>query len=395
MAQYSTSRDKLLGSNDDLHEVVLVANKDGGIVTTDNPLPVTLGSDTITITGNVNVGTTVEISNDEGSPIPTHTHLYDENDDEYTASNPFTVDGTVNIGTMPEVEIKNDAGNPISISKDTTANSLTNPIVTELVDENNERYTADNRFPVDAQITGSAVGLTKPFYLEVAQGLIPGYSFNHKFGAVPSMSSGATGSIWDVNDTLYPWDALGVGSVVNVERNDVGDNGITVTVQGLDENYNFVQEDIVITGADQTGSQLFTRVNRAFITGATTNIANIDIEAAAAGGTTVARITAGYGQTLMAVYTIPAGKTGYILHGTATGSSDTDASGSMRVRYFGTGAFRIGHAFELQLRGGQYDYTFTTPIPIPEKTDIDIRATMRSNNKRITAAFDVLLVDNS
>lgn len=48
----------------------------------------------------------------------------------------------------------------------------------------------------------------------------------------------------------------------------------------------------------------------------------------------------------------------------------------------------------LQLRGGQYDYTFQTPIPVPEKTDIDIRATMRSNNKRITAAFDVLLVDN-
>ena len=48
----------------------------------------------------------------------------------------------------------------------------------------------------------------------------------------------------------------------------------------------------------------------------------------------------------------------------------------------------------LQLRGGQYDYTFQTLIPVPEKTDIDIRATMRSNNKRITAAFDVLLVDN-
>jgi len=249
---------------------------------------------------------------------------------------------------------------------------------------------------VNATIVGSPVaGSNKPFYLEVAQGLIPGYSFNHKFGAVPSMGSGATGSIWDIDDTIYPWDALGSGSIVNIERNDAGDNGITVTVQGLDENYDFASEDIVITGADQTGSQLFTRVNRAFITGATTNIADIDIEAGAAGGTTVARISAGYGQTMMAVYTIPAGKTAYILHVTATGSSDTDAEGRMMVRYFGTSAFRIGHAFELQLRGGQYDYTFQTPIPVPEKTDIDVRATMRSNNKRITAAFDVLLVDNS
>ena len=248
--------------------------------------------------------------------------------------------------------------------------------------------------PVTNISTQSSVGSNKPFYLEVAQGLIEGYSFNHKFGAVPSMSSGATGSIWDVNDTLYPWDALSSGSVVNVERNDVADNGIDVTIQGLDDNYNFAEETITITGGDQVGTQLFTRVNRAFISGAATNAANINIEAGSAGGTTVARITAGFGQTLMAVYTIPAGKTAYLLHGTATGSSDTDASGLMMVRYFGTDSFRVGHAFELQLRGGQYDYTFNTPIPIPEKTDIDVRASMRSNNKRITAAFDILLVDN-
>ena len=263
-----------------------------------------------------------------------------------------------------------------------------------IANKNGDIVTTDNRFPVDAQITGSAVGLNKPFYLEVAQGLISGYTFDHRFGAVPSMSSGSIGTVWDINDTIYPWDALGSGSIVNIERNNAGDNGITVTVQGLDENYDFASEDIVITGADQTGSQLFTRVNRAFITGATTNIDNIDIEVGAAGGTTVARISAGYGQTQMAIYTIPAGKTGYILHGTATGSSDTDAEGRMMVRYFGTNAFRVGHAFELQLRGGQYNYTFQTPIPVPEKTDIDVRATMRSNNKRITAAFDVLLVDN-
>lgn len=262
------------------------------------------------------------------------------------------------------------------------------------VDRDGTVVDSDNPLPVTNISTQSSVGSNKPFYLEVAQGLIEGYSFNHKFGAVPSMSSGATGSIWDVNDTLYPWDALGSGSVVNVERNDVADNGLDVTIQGLDDNYNFAEETITITAADQVGTQLFTRVNRAFISGAATNAANIDIEAGSAGGTTVARITAGFGQTLMAVYTIPAGNTGYLLHKTATGSSDTDASGLLMVRYFGTDSFRVGHAFELQLRGGQYDYTFTTPIPVPEKTDIDVRASMRSNNKRITAAFDILLVDN-
>lgn len=267
--------------------------------------------------------------------------------------------------------------------------------VNMISNKSGEIVTTDNRFPVDAIITGSTpAGSNKPFYLEVQQGLITGYQFNHKFGAAPSMAAG-TATVWDVDDTLYPWDALGSGSVVNIERNNVADNGFVVTVQGLDDNYDFAEEDITITGADQVGSQLFTRVNRAFISDAgSTNVGNIDIEVGAAGGTTVGRITAGYGQTLMAVYTIPAGKTGYLVHLTCTGSSDTDASGSVVKRVFNQDAFRIQHAFEIQLRGGQYEYTFGAPLVFDEKTDIEIRIVNRSNNKRITAAFDILLVDN-
>ena len=248
--------------------------------------------------------------------------------------------------------------------------------------------------PIVRTTSAGSVGSNKPFYLEVQQGLIPGYQFNHKFGAAPSMAAG-TATVWDIDDTLYPWDALGTGSVINVERNDGDDDGFIVTVQGLDENYDFAEEDITITGANQVGSQLFTRVNRAFISDSgTTNEGNIDIEAGAAGGTTVARITAGYGQTLMAVYTIPAGKTAYLTHMSCTGSSDTDASGSIRKRNFEESAFRIQHAFELQLRGGQYIYEFGAPLVFAEKTDIEVRIVNRSNNKRITAAFDILMVDN-
>jgi hypothetical protein len=41
------------------------------------------------------------------------------------------ITGNVNIGTMPEVEIKNDTGNPISVSKDSNVNSVTNPLYVE------------------------------------------------------------------------------------------------------------------------------------------------------------------------------------------------------------------------------------------------------------------------
>jgi len=244
-------------------------------------------------------------------------------------------------------------------------------------------------------IGSSAVGLNKPFYLEVAQGIISGYSFNHKFGAAPNMSIDTTGSVWDINDTIYPWAALDTPAVVNIERNDAADNGLIVTVQGLDSNWNVVQENITITGADQVGTTLFRRVNRAFVTDTgTSNVGDIDIEAGAAGGTTVARITAGLGQTLMGVYTIPAGKTAYLLKGNASAENEKDASGFMFVRYFEQTTFRVGHTFEFSGTGGAYNYEFIIPLPIPEKSDIDIRVTTRAKSGRYTVSFDVLLVDN-
>lgn len=231
--------------------------------------------------------------------------------------------------------------------------------------------------------------------LNIARGLVKGTTFNHKFGAVPALSINTTGTIWDVNDTLYPWTALDTPAVVNIERNNVADEGHVVTVQGLDADYNFQEEEITISGADTLGTKLFRRVNRAFCTnGGATNVGNIDIEAGAAGGTTVARITAGKGQTLMAVYTVPAGYTAYIAQGTATVQSGGAATGDMMVRYDGQTTFRVGHSFEAAATGGQYIYKFTVPIPIPEKSDIDIRAKAAGNNSRVTAAFDMILIKN-
>lgn len=253
-----------------------------------------------------------------------------------------------------------------------------------------EVVTRENPFPVTT--TGN-VGTNKPYYLEVAQGLIPGYSFNHKFGAVQSLSQNTTGTLWDIDDTIYPWASWDTAGTITLTRAAAADADKVVTVQGLDSNYNFASENITLTAASgNAGTISWKRVNRMFMI--TDGGGNVGHVTAVKGGTNVARITAGKGQTLMAVYTVPAGKTGYLLKGVMTAQASADASGQMLVRYFGTDVFRIGHAFEITGSGGQYDYEFGIPIPVPEKTDIDVRAITRSNNGRYTAAFDILLVDN-
>ena len=235
------------------------------------------------------------------------------------------------------------------------------------------------------------VGTSEPFELQVARGQIPGHSALHKFGAVPTMSINTTGTIWDVNDTLYPWSAFSSATVLTVDRANASDAGKIITIIGLDADYKEISENVTLTSATgNTTTRTFIRVYRAYMyNGSSGNVGNIDIKA---GVTTVARITAGQSQTLMGVYTVPAGYTVYLTQGVMSVKSGADATGNFFVRYGGQTAFRIAHTFEVA--SAEYFYAFHVPFALPEKSDIDIRATVRSNNARVTAAFDAYLIKN-
>ena len=231
------------------------------------------------------------------------------------------------------------------------------------------------------------------FNLNVSRGKTRGASQIHKFGATPSQSINTTASIWDKEDTLYPWSAFDTPGVLVAAQVGAGDNGKVVTIEGLDENFEAISEDFTLSSSGTvTGTKTFKRVYRGYVSsGAGTNVGELNFSR---GGTQVLRILAGAGQTLMAVYTVPAGYTGYLYQGVATAQSGADATGYMYVRYNSVATiFRVGHTFEVA-GGGEYTYKFAFPQEMPEKTDIDVRLTTRSNNGRFTAAFDMLLIKN-
>lgn len=73
MSQYSTQTGDFVNSNKHIFEIVYVANgANGNIVTTDNPLPVTLGSSNINIIGNISIPTTVSVNSSPDNPVHTH-----------------------------------------------------------------------------------------------------------------------------------------------------------------------------------------------------------------------------------------------------------------------------------------------------------------------------------
>lgn len=226
------------------------------------------------------------------------------------------------------------------------------------------------------------------FGIGVAKGQFADISHVHKFGAVPAMSQNTSGTIWDVNDTVYPWSAFATAGTLSLTRASASDADKLVTIIGLDADYNEISESVTLTAASgNVTTQSFIRVYRAYMTTGS-NVGNVDI---IKDSTTVARITAGKSQTLMAIYTVPAGHNAYLMVGTCSCQSGADATADMFVRYFGQSSFRVGHSFEVSGDGGQYIYRFDVPIKIPAKSDIDVRCLVRSNNARVTAAFDVLL----
>ena len=233
--------------------------------------------------------------------------------------------------------------------------------------------------------------------INIARGLVNKTTAVHKFGSTPAMSINTEGSVWDINDSYYNWTALDTANNLSIVCSNAGDAGAghSLVIEGLDANKDLQTETVSLSA--QTGistTNTFKRVNRAyFIDGSDqTNLGKITIFNGA--NAPVARINVNEGQTLMAVYSVPNGHTAYIKKGKMSIQSGGDATGRMMVRYDGQNNFRISHIFEVAGDGGAYEYEFATPFAIAANSDIDVRARVRSNNSRVTAAFDLILIDN-
>jgi hypothetical protein len=118
------------------YEVMMLANGvNGNIVSTVNPLPVTLGSENITITGNVNFVDTVNVASSSENPVHTHitevgtsgllTVPYLPISGNVNVTNlvivtgNVTANGTINVGNFPSTQTVNgtiNIGNTVQVN---------------------------------------------------------------------------------------------------------------------------------------------------------------------------------------------------------------------------------------------------------------------------------------
>lgn len=237
---------------------------------------------------------------------------------------------------------------------------------------------------------GGGVG-NYPYYLQVSRGLVPGHKHVFKFGYNGEIQN-VEETIWDVGGIYaYPSSAV---TMTATSASGAADSGVKVTIQGLDTNYNELSEEVTLNAsgtATTTGS--FLRVYRAFVSSGTASAGDITITNSS---TTYAFIDSDDQQTLMALWTVPAGYTAYLFQIDTTAftiQNNKVATIRMLTREENS-VFRTQQKFDLF--EGSYHQDITCPQPIPEKTDIEFRAIADSLNAdlRVSATFDIIYIEN-
>jgi hypothetical protein len=271
----------------------------------------------------------------------------------YQGTTPWTITGTVNIGTIPEVEIKNDSGNPI---------------------------------PVE-WIYGNGASLI-PWQVQVARGLIPGvtglsisgYNIDVGTSFVP---------IWHGTDYTY----LTTATRLTVWSDSASDTNVSVLISGLDANYASITETVVlnngVTGVLTT--QSFLRVNNMSLTRVPMNAGVIHVGNNGK-STVLCAIEIGAGRSQQTVYTVPAGYTFYLTQVNYYTNNTGNNTGLFRSwTKSPTGLINVVLTFPFP---ENYNSTKVVPRPYTEKTDIQWQVANKTGSSAIGGQIEGYLIQN-
>jgi hypothetical protein len=174
----------------------------------------------------------------------------------------------------------------------------------------------------------------------------------------------------------------------------------------LDVNYNTITEVISCNATDgrnggPESTNEFLRVFRAIVktTGSDgTNAGLIDINSnvspiIAIGTKGSGSKKEGFGQSQTSVYTIPAGKTGYLTQW-SVGSSDYNAKVHA---YFVASEVNDGKILRIKDVMFLNNYSikdYKVPLAFPAKTDLEVRAWDGATGTAVSTSYNIILVDN-
>ena len=242
--------------------------------------------------------------------------------------------------------------------------------------------------------------------LEARAGRIPGISLVDIFGRNPDIDSGSGfEDIWNGGGEYTGLNATAAETISVVsdsaDDNAAGIGARTMRLDGLDADYNEISEEITLTGLTPVLTvQSFIRCSFAITLTAGSNgepVGTITANQSTSTGNVFFVMPIGSNRTMVASYTVPAGKTAYIDGTFASLSKKTAATSEIKgkVRILG-GVFEVAEWYSVNATGSSYvhrDFEVLSRA-VPEKSDLIISADADTNNTGISAGFTIIIEDN-
>ena len=247
-------------------------------------------------------------------------------------------------------------------------------------------------------------GAYEPFELQVARGQVDGHKTLFKFGINGDVGTSVE-TVWAQGGTyVYPASAT-VMKISSSSADDAaaGTGARTISIAGLDANYNEISETVILDGQTAVNTvNSYLRISRMFVvtagsgaTAAGTIYAGTGTVTSGVPATVYGMITLTANQTQMAFWTVPAGYTLYLMGVYFTSANSTaNASTNFQLiqRPLG-GVFRIQSSARTA-GNGDFILDLHTPLAFTEKTDIEIRAIASAGTSNVSAEFEGIYIQN-
>ena len=232
----------------------------------------------------------------------------------------------------------------------------------------------------------------------------------NKFGRNITVDTAQEADIWDggasdVGNQIYTYEgflteASTMRLVSTSDADSISNTGARLLkIYGLDSDWLEQDEVVVLTGTDTViTTNTYLRLFRMKVTSAGTGGGNAGkITAHAVGTVRMAQIDTTNNQTLMAIYTIPGDKIGYLTSHYGGMNNRKQATCVPMYLY----ACPFGQVFQtksilgvLSAGSSYYNHVYTAPLRFGPKTDIKMRTGLSTaDGVDMSAGFDIILID--
>jgi len=230
-----------------------------------------------------------------------------------------------------------------------------------------------------------------PFNLRAAMGHVSNGTPVFIYGNNPDVQT-AEETIW-YHGGIYTYPSTATQMLVS---SDDATATCQVMINGLDADYMPINEILTITGQTAVTTTLsYLRIQNAYVlANPTAQNIYIGVGTVTAGvpATVYERIFNGHNRTESVRYTVPAGRTFYITHGTISHGSDSSAFVTARLVYrlFG---LPFQNAAVINLNNKFVDFWFDFPIALPEKSDVEAKGfCSKSQVNAVSASIEGILI---